>query len=126
MKRLFKSLHLWLSLPAGVFIVILCLTGAVLVFQQEIQSIVNPSFYEVSGRDKPCRLVIRLNQLPIMPIHPELSVLVFLVKKEFTTLSIHIRQKLPVASNLWEDSSRLYEVCTDGCFWAVICEVLVA
>ena len=48
MKRLFKSLHLWLSLPAGVFIVILCLTGAVLVFQQEIQSIVNPSFYEVS------------------------------------------------------------------------------
>lgn len=47
MKRLFKTLHLWLSLPAGVFIVLLCLTGAILTFQQEIQLLVNPGFYKV-------------------------------------------------------------------------------
>lgn len=37
MKRIFKQLHLWLSLPAGLLLVVLCLTGAVLVFQSDIQ-----------------------------------------------------------------------------------------
>lgn len=47
MKKFFKTLHLWLSLPAGVFIVLLCLTGALLVFQQDIQEFSSPGFYRV-------------------------------------------------------------------------------
>lgn len=47
MNRFFKWLHLWLSVPAGVFIIILCLTGSVLLFQQEIQQAGNPAFYKV-------------------------------------------------------------------------------
>lgn len=47
MKQLFKQLHLWLSLPAGIFIVIMCFTGAMLVFQAEIQRLMQPSYYYI-------------------------------------------------------------------------------
>ena len=45
MKRFFKKLHLWLSLPAGIFVIILCATGAILTFQTELQRIIDPHYY---------------------------------------------------------------------------------
>lgn len=48
MRKLFRKLHLWLSIPAGVIIVIMCLTGAILVFQEEILRMAYPERYSVS------------------------------------------------------------------------------
>lgn len=45
MKIFFKKLHLWLSLPAGIFVIILCATGAILTFQTELQRIIDPHYY---------------------------------------------------------------------------------
>lgn len=42
MKKLFRKLHLWLSLPFGVIFSIICLTGAMLVFEKEITQMVAP------------------------------------------------------------------------------------
>ncbi|MDR3119464.1 MAG: PepSY domain-containing protein [Mediterranea sp.] len=39
MKRLFKKLHLWLSLPFGIAISIICFSGAALVFETEIMEV---------------------------------------------------------------------------------------
>lgn len=36
MKKYLKIIHLWLSLPAGIIITVVCLTGAILVFKDEI------------------------------------------------------------------------------------------
>lgn len=36
MRELFKKIHLWLSLPLGLIISVICLSGAVLVFEKEI------------------------------------------------------------------------------------------
>lgn len=52
MKKLFAKIHLWLSLPFGIIIAIVCLTGAILVFETEIQELRHPSHYfvkEVKG-----------------------------------------------------------------------------
>lgn len=52
MKKLFAKIHLWLSLPFGIIIAIVCLTGAILVFETEIQELCHPSHYfvkEVKG-----------------------------------------------------------------------------
>ena len=49
MRKLFKKLHLWLALPAGIVITVTCLTGAILVFQDEIQELCLPKRYTVSG-----------------------------------------------------------------------------
>ncbi len=46
-KKINHLLHKWLSIPLGVIIVILCLTGAALVFQQEILELSNPTHYFV-------------------------------------------------------------------------------
>lgn len=35
-KKYFRNIHVWLSLPAGLLISIICLTGAVLVFKDEL------------------------------------------------------------------------------------------
>lgn len=51
-KDIFKQLHLWLSLPAGIFIVILCLTGGILVFQDEWKYLADYSFYHADKGDK--------------------------------------------------------------------------
>lgn len=40
-----KKLHLWLSIPLGLIISIICLTGAIMVFQQEILEITNKERY---------------------------------------------------------------------------------
>lgn len=48
MKKFFKTLHKWLSIPVGLIISITCLTGALLVFQEEILEAVNPRHYFVN------------------------------------------------------------------------------
>lgn len=37
-KKLLTKIHLWLSLPLGIFVIIICLSGATLVFKHEIRS----------------------------------------------------------------------------------------
>lgn len=52
MRKLFAKIHLWLSIPFGIIIAIVCLTGAILVFETEILEICYPSRYfvkEVKG-----------------------------------------------------------------------------
>ena len=44
MKKIFRKLHLWLSIPFGLIITIICFTGAMLVFEQE--------FMELCWRDR--------------------------------------------------------------------------
>ncbi|MCC8144574.1 MAG: PepSY domain-containing protein [Tannerellaceae bacterium] len=69
MKKIFTKLHLWLSIPFGIFISVLCLTGGLLVFETEIQQVANPSrFYvkEVKGAPLPLEELIPMvqQQLP--------------------------------------------------------------
>lgn len=52
MKRFFAKLHLWLSLPLGLVIATVCLTGALLVFEQEIMQACHPSRYFVEKAGK--------------------------------------------------------------------------
>ncbi|MDH8701876.1 putative iron-regulated membrane protein [Dysgonomonadaceae bacterium PH5-43] len=40
MKRLFKNIHLWLSIPFGILISVICFSGAILVFRAEIEDFV--------------------------------------------------------------------------------------
>ena len=49
MRKLFSKLHLWLSVPVGIFITVICLSGAALVFEQEIKQWLNRDIY-VSNR----------------------------------------------------------------------------
>lgn len=52
MRKLFAKIHLWLSIPFGIIIAIVCLTGATLVFETEILEVCYPSRYfvkEVKG-----------------------------------------------------------------------------
>ncbi|MDD2951762.1 MAG: PepSY-associated TM helix domain-containing protein [Parabacteroides sp.] len=52
MKRFFEKVHLWLSIPFGIIIAIVCLTGSILVFETEILEVCYPSRYfvkEVKG-----------------------------------------------------------------------------
>lgn len=49
MRKLFAKIHLWLSIPLGILISIICLTGAILVFEQEITQALNPNLYRVEA-----------------------------------------------------------------------------
>lgn len=55
--KLFRKIHLWLSVPFGIIIALVCFSGAMLVFEQEItQSIRKDTYYVQSAG---------LNTLPI-------------------------------------------------------------
>ena len=43
MRKFFAKVHLWLSIPFGIIIAIVCLTGAILVFETEILELGYPS-----------------------------------------------------------------------------------
>lgn len=47
MKKIFRKIHLWLSIPFGLIISILCLSGAALVFENEIMEMCRHDFYYV-------------------------------------------------------------------------------
>lgn len=43
MKRLIRNIHLWLSVPFGIVITLLCFSGAMLVFEPEVTAWVRPA-----------------------------------------------------------------------------------
>ena len=47
MKSFFRKIHLWLSLPFGIIFSVICLTGAILVFEKEITALVSPETAQV-------------------------------------------------------------------------------
>lgn len=47
MKRFFKELHIWLSLPFGIVMAITSFTGAVLIFEKEITESIQSDYYFV-------------------------------------------------------------------------------
>ena len=47
MKKLFRKLHLWLSVPFGLFITLICFSGAMLVFEREITEMCRRDLYFV-------------------------------------------------------------------------------
>lgn len=49
MKGFFRSIHLYLSLAAGLVIMVTCLTGAILVFEHELQELFHPRRYHVEA-----------------------------------------------------------------------------
>lgn len=52
MKVFFRSIHLYLSLAAGLVIGLVCLTGAALVFEKEFQAALYPERYRVEAGAK--------------------------------------------------------------------------
>ena len=45
MKKIFRKIHLWLSVPLGIFITMLCFSGATLVYEQEITQCLRRLYY---------------------------------------------------------------------------------
>lgn len=52
MKKIFHKIHVWLSIPFGLIISIICLTGAILVFEDEIMELCYPERYFVEQSNK--------------------------------------------------------------------------
>jgi hypothetical protein len=65
MRKIFKKIHLWLSVPVGVFVVIICITGALMVFEKDITEMLSPSLYKVENvgdrRLNPSELLEKVN-----------------------------------------------------------------
>lgn len=45
MRKSLKNIHLWLSIPTGILISVICLSGAALVFERDITQALNPHLY---------------------------------------------------------------------------------
>lgn len=48
MKKIFRQIHLWLSIPFGLIITVICFSGAALVFENEIMELCRHDFYYAS------------------------------------------------------------------------------
>lgn len=46
-RKIVNDIHLWLGVGSGIILFIVCLTGTILAFEQEIKSLLNKSNYEV-------------------------------------------------------------------------------
>lgn len=82
MKKAFRKIHLWLSVPFGLIITVICFSGAALVFEDEVMELCRRDLYyveKVSGAPLPveyliekvpkhCRTVLLLQASPSLPI----------------------------------------------------------
>ena len=51
MKKIFSKIHLWLSVPFGLLITLICFSGAMLVFETEVMELCRRDlYYEPVGR----------------------------------------------------------------------------
>jgi uncharacterized iron-regulated membrane protein len=48
MKGIFRKIHKWLSIPLGIFITLICFSGASLIFEKEITEAINHDLYYVA------------------------------------------------------------------------------
>ncbi|MEO0554748.1 MAG: PepSY-associated TM helix domain-containing protein [Bacteroidota bacterium] len=82
LKKLIGQVHLWLGLTSGLVVIILCITGCILVFEEEIKSIVYSDIYYVDAAQNDSKPVSELvkaaknsltSDLPVTDIrlHPE-------------------------------------------------------
>ena len=62
-RKLFKKLHLWLSLPFGLIIMTTCLTGALLVFEKEITALVQHESVAYVPNQEPLPLSVLLERV---------------------------------------------------------------
>ena len=62
MRKFFAKVHLWLSIPFGIIIAIVCLTGAILVFETEILELGYPSRF-CKGSKRGTSLACRLDRI---------------------------------------------------------------
>lgn len=53
MKALFRKLHLWLSVPFGIIITLICFSGAMLVFESEIVRMTHADLLRVEPSSQP-------------------------------------------------------------------------
>ena len=60
MRKLFSKIHLWLSLPIGIIIAIICISGSILVFEREILEAWYPSRYFVKEAQTEAMPVVRV------------------------------------------------------------------
>ncbi len=51
MKKIFRTIHLWLSVPFGLIITVICLSGAALVFEDEVMELCRHDLYYVEKAD---------------------------------------------------------------------------
>lgn len=65
MKKTFKKIHLWLSIPFGLVITLVCFSGAMLVFEKEVMELSNPTLYFVEKVGK--------SPLPINELLPQVA-----------------------------------------------------
>ena len=63
MRKIIRKVHTYLAIPLGLFIFIMCITGAILVFQNEIKQIQNPDFYSLSKSSIEGKTVLSLQEL---------------------------------------------------------------
>lgn len=49
MRKAFRKIHLWLSVPLGLIIAIICFTGALLVFEEQVTQLANRHLYYVEN-----------------------------------------------------------------------------
>ncbi|MDM8268875.1 PepSY-associated TM helix domain-containing protein [Barnesiella viscericola] len=49
MRKAFRKIHLWLSVPLGLIIAIICFTGVLLVFEEQVTQLANRHLYYVES-----------------------------------------------------------------------------
>lgn len=83
MKKSFKRIHLWLSVPFGLIISIVCLTGAALVFEREINEKINSHLYNVEAPEgaRPMKLS-DLARLVSEQVNDSLAIATFVIPAE--------------------------------------------
>ena len=52
MKKIFSKIHLWLSVPFGLLITLICFSGAMLVFETEVMELCRRDLYYVEKADR--------------------------------------------------------------------------
>ncbi|MDO4164177.1 MAG: PepSY-associated TM helix domain-containing protein [Bacteroides sp.] len=50
MKKIFRKIHLWLSVPFGLIVTLVCFSGAMLVFEKEVNELMRPELYFVESQ----------------------------------------------------------------------------
>ena len=51
MRKIFRNIHLWLSVPFGILITLICFSGAALVFEKEVMELCHRELYFVKKVD---------------------------------------------------------------------------
>ena len=103
MRQVFKKLHLWLSVPFGIVLTLVCFSGAMLVFEPEVNRVALADLYDVDSSVGEALPMEQIMAIAVKSIPDSVEITGVTVAADNPNRAYRVNLSKPKRASLWID-----------------------